>query len=570
MTPLAVGCGASLLSFDSTSSDDEYYWKHIFSEAMDTSIPSVEHEIQYSLDSYAVDIDTASTMDASNKSNGTIAFRMFAFLPYGKGIFLSRTYALDLATGTMVTLDFNDGYSGSLPKVSSPSFLMGATFMSDPTAFGQGPCYESVDLTAGDSNIIVIGDDNMEGACVCQVEDGGFKRRSERRMQDDFVCNELSSPLVEYSLTEGTVSFSLDLKGNESVAASFYYGLDPSGSDSTEYSYEAFYDTDGVNETTTLHHGIVRADIIATDPTAVAPLSVLNIDQNNLADGSLVVGGVWVDTYNNVHYSRETRIPLSEIAKYSDSLSPESGSTDESEEIHPESSLCPKGSLRNIASVSQGAFVLDVSSSYSEAYLASNAIDEDPSTQWSSKGDGDDAYITIQLPFPSNIVSVDFHTRTMGTSAQIAKYSVEAGNIFDNLEVVAKSCVVPDATKSYRCDLDLNDENDLLSGGMRNVTLVSFKVTDSSGGNTGAVGLSVYGCSVAEADLMEELNGDGVEDSVVTVDVVDVPESESVDTEKSAEAQQVVADTSSGLRTKVSNLFMCAVVYIECMFMFIL
>ena len=584
-----MGCGASLLSSSLEDSEQQqrqwsngdtnqgYYWQHIFSNMMDASIPTIDHVIEYPLDSSSVvDITTASTIDGS-KSNGTttIAFRMFAFLPYGKGIFLSRTYAFNLKNGTMYTLDFNDGYSGPLPKLSSPSFMMGAEFMSIPTAFGQGPCYESIDLTAGDSSVIVIGGDESEGACVCQVESSGFKRRTRSLMQedDDLVCNEFSAPLVQYSLSEGVVSFQLDLEGNETVASSFYYGLDPSSTSdggSADYSYDAFYDTDGKNETNTLHHGIVRADTISADPSALAPLSVLSIDENNLADGSLVVGGVWVDTHYNVHYSRETRIPLSEVVKYMPTKQPTKPPSvvDSNSLSTKESSLCPKGSLRNIASASQGAFILDVSSSYSEAFIASNAIDEDPSTQWSSKGDGDDAYITIQLPFPSNIVYVDFYTRTMGTSAQIVEYQIEAGNVFDNLEIAAESCVLPDASKSYECGLDLSDENDPQSGGMRNVTLVNFRVTASSGGNTGAVDLSVYGCSVADLELMAELNGDSdLEDSVVAEDVVNImSESESVDSEPSVDAPKAVADIiSNGLRTKLPNVFLSAVIYIVCM-----
>ena len=117
--------------------------------------------------------------------------------------------------------------------------------------------------------------------------------------------------------------------------------------------------------------------------------------------------------------------------------------------------------------------------------------------------------------------------------------------------------------------MDLSDENDPQSGGMRNVTLVNFRVTVSSGGNTGAVDLSVYGCSVADLELMAELNGDSdLEDSVVAEDVVNIimSESESVDSEPSVDAPKAVADIiSNGLRTKLPNVFLSAVIYIVCM-----
>jgi hypothetical protein len=60
---------------------------------------------------------------------------------------------------------------------------------------------------------------------------------------------------------------------------------------------------------------------------------------------------------------------------------------------------------------------------------------------------------------------------------------------------------VPDATKPYECDLDLMTDGDLNSMGVRDVTVVTFRVVDSSGGNTGAIDIGVYGCSLADEEL---------------------------------------------------------------------
>jgi hypothetical protein len=524
---------------------------------MEASVPTIDHAVTLNLNDVTsiVDIDIGSPI---NDYNSKIAFRMFAFLPYGKGVLASRTYALQLSNSTMYAIDFNDGYTGTLPKLSSPSFINDAeeNYIGDPLAFASGPCYETIDLTAGDSNVIVIGGGNEnEGACVCKPDDGGFKKSrhllSERILQDDALCNEYSSPLVNYTLNEGAVALSIELNEDEKVAASFYYGLDPTNV--TVYSYEAFYDTDGLDDndaTATLNHGIVRADAVAVDPTAKVPLNVLPIDEGKNADGSLVVGGAWIDSQFNVYYSRETRIPLSEVVEVITSEQPSTASTEASSSSSGsvrESSLCPTGSIRNIASSAQGAFILDVSSSYSESYSAFNAIDEEPSTEWSSAGDGNDAYVTIQLPFAANIVYVDFHTRTMTTSAQISEYQVEAGNMIEVLNVVAASCQVPDATKAYECDLDLSDENDPLSAGARNVTLVTFRVINSSGGNTGAVDLRVYGCSVADEILDASLNGgeNGIDEEEVGNSTADADETFDV---------QKVEDTSDGFRKKASAL----------------
>ncbi|KAL3800916.1 hypothetical protein ACHAWO_000049 [Cyclotella atomus] len=563
-TPLAVGCGASVLIADETV--DGYQWQHLFSDMMEASVPTIDHAITLNLNDITsiVDIETGSPMsDGSSK----IAFRMYAFLPYGKGVLASRTYALQLSNSTVYAIDFNDGYTGTLPKLASPSFMNDAVFMGNPLAFASGPCYETIDLTAGDSNVIVIsGGNENEGACVCKADAGGFKKTRqlllERRLQDDANCNEHSSPLVNYTLNEGAIAMSVDLNNEEKVAASFYYGLDPTNE--TQYSYEAFYDTDGLNDndaTSTLHHGIVRADAVAVAPSATVPLNDLPIAEENVADGSLVVGGVWIDSQFGVHYSRETRIPLSEVVEFivpSEQPSASNSTEASSSESVRESSLCPAESIRNVASSAQGAFILDVSSSYSERYIAFNAIDEDPSTEWSSAGDGNDAYITIQLPFAANIVYVDFHTRTMSTSAQINEYQVEAGNKIDSSNVVAASCQVTDATKAYECDLDLSDGNDPLSAGARNVTLVTFRVINSSGGNTGAIDLSVYGCSVVDEVLYASLNESETaadEESGKSTVTADETADETPDVQK-------VVDTSDGSTMKVSALFflLCALV----------
>jgi hypothetical protein len=496
---------------------------------MDASVPTINHLVSLQINedilSSLVDIDTASPIQ-TDASNPKTAFRMFAFLPYGKGVFLSRTYAISLPSEstdslTIYSVDFNDGYSGSFESYPSPSFMLRADFMGESsTAFGQGPCYESVDLWGGDSGVIVVGGDEEEetGACVCEVEDGGFRRAAvsegDFRRMEEMACSENSSPLVNYTLSEGVAAFTINFDGDD-VASSFYYGVDPSPDGDErgiDYSYEAFYDTDGFNDDDrSLHHGIVRAEAVASIPSATIPLKVLPIEDSDSVEGNLVVGGVWIDSQFIVKYSRETKIPLSDIVE-SILEEPPTASPVISDEPARESSLCPAGSVRNIALVSQGAFILDVSSSYSSTYLATNAIDGDASTEWSTSGDGNDAFITIQLPFASNIVYVELHTRTMGSSAQISEYQVEAGNREDELEVVGSSCVIPDASKSYECDLDLSDENNELSGGVEDVTLVSFRVLDSSGGNTGAVDVGVYGCSVADVELAATLDGDESEE----------------------------------------------------------
>jgi hypothetical protein len=54
-----------------------------------------------------------------------------------------------------------------------------------------------------------------------------------------------------------------------------------------------------------------------------------------------------------------------------------------------------------------------VSSEYSDAFAAALALDGDPSTAWSSRGDGDDAWLEIDLGAPTEVGSVAWVTRSM-------------------------------------------------------------------------------------------------------------------------------------------------------------
>ncbi|EED86485.1 predicted protein [Thalassiosira pseudonana CCMP1335] len=562
-TPVAVACGSSVLLTDESSqggefkyvihaptfayrfahlhallalffsiADSPYFWQHIYSESMDPSIPSVDHIVSISLDTTSlqsiVDISTqASVYDSLDESSNDVAlmsFRLFAFMPYAKGVMVSHMYALELpldivqslidgtgdSTTTSLTidaLDFSGGqstYNGDFASYSAPNFLFGL-WGEDSNAFSKGPCYESVKLSQGNSDVIVIGGSNSdEGACVCEVEDSGFRQR-ELQMSGSVFCNEYSSPLVATTLSEGVVGFQMSVANEErGVASSFHYGLtNPVVSDdgSVLYSADAFDKTNGKEGNVTMYHGLVRADEVSANPSAVVALTSFPLNTgDSSSDESLSVGGVWIDSQMKVGYSRETQISVSEMARYvSDTVEVDVTST--GDVVIRESSLCPAGSIRNLALLSEGADILEVSSFYSSVYGATKAIDGDSSTEWSSAYDGNNAFISIQLPYPSNVVYVEFHTRTMTSSAQIYEYLVEAGNEAPNNYVVASSCFVPDATKLYECDLDLMTDGDLNSMGVRDVTVVTFRVVDSSGGNTGAIDIGVYGCSLADEEL---------------------------------------------------------------------
>ena len=135
----------------------------------------------------------------------------------------------------------------------------------------------------------------------------------------------------------------------------------------------------------------------------------------------------------------------------------------------------------NLALAEKGASVAEVSSNFGggdvdSAYGANNSLDGDPSTEWSSDGDGDGAWIEIALATRTNVTSLGFWTRTMGTSAQISSFQV----VTDQGRTIGPFTVNSDATVTYfQTDFE--------------ATRLRFEVIESSGGNTGAVEIEVYG-----------------------------------------------------------------------------
>jgi hypothetical protein len=68
-----------------------------------------------------------------------------------------------------------------------------------------------------------------------------------------------------------------------------------------------------------------------------------------------------------------------------------------------------------------GAKVIAVSSQWSNAYRASNAVDGNLSTEWASDDDGDRAFITIDLGRQRKITGIAFITREMSDGSAITR-----------------------------------------------------------------------------------------------------------------------------------------------------
>lgn len=135
----------------------------------------------------------------------------------------------------------------------------------------------------------------------------------------------------------------------------------------------------------------------------------------------------------------------------------------------------------NLATLAAGAQVIDSSSTFGSGatWGPENAIDDDPRTEWSSATDGNAAFIEIELASTTAIRAVGLWTRTMGATAQIIEFRVVTGD-----GVVLGPFTLPDANQLYRFEVEAQ------------ARVVRFEVVDSSGGNTGAVEVAVFGEAV--------------------------------------------------------------------------
>jgi hypothetical protein len=118
-----------------------------------------------------------------------------------------------------------------------------------------------------------------------------------------------------------------------------------------------------------------------------------------------------------------------------------------------------------------GASITQVSSEFSAKFSAANAVDGDPGTEWSSKGDGDSAFITIDLGELLDVTAVSFRTRSMSDGTATAEtFTVEVdGTQYGPFRVGA----VPSQV-SFRG------------------RVLTYRVESSSGGNTGAIEVEAY------------------------------------------------------------------------------
>ena len=120
------------------------------------------------------------------------------------------------------------------------------------------------------------------------------------------------------------------------------------------------------------------------------------------------------------------------------------------------------------------ATVADVSSEFSSSFAAANAVDGNPATEWSSAGDGDDAWITLDLGAETDVGGVGFGSRAMSDGTAVIEsftVTVDDGRVLGPFPAGSGPAV---------------HEVDVRSRKLR------FDAVETTGGNTGATEIEVY------------------------------------------------------------------------------
>jgi hypothetical protein len=136
----------------------------------------------------------------------------------------------------------------------------------------------------------------------------------------------------------------------------------------------------------------------------------------------------------------------------------------------------------NLASPAMGSEILGFSSAFGGAgqldrWGAGSAFDDNPNTEWSSAGDGNDAWIEVRLAQRARVDGVEFFSRSMSDGSAITlafTITGDDGQVYGPFEL-------PDANSSYPFDMSIEAET------------LRFDLVDTTGGNTGVNDIVVYG-----------------------------------------------------------------------------
>jgi hypothetical protein len=136
----------------------------------------------------------------------------------------------------------------------------------------------------------------------------------------------------------------------------------------------------------------------------------------------------------------------------------------------------PRGTSALGRDVAIGAKIVAVSSQWSSAYSAANAVDGNLSTAWASNGDGDRAFITIDLGRERKITGISFIPREMSDGSAITR----------------TYAVVVDGRRRYGPFLAGSPVGPHIVPVSFTGRFLRFEVVRSTGGNTGAAEIEVF------------------------------------------------------------------------------
>ena len=139
----------------------------------------------------------------------------------------------------------------------------------------------------------------------------------------------------------------------------------------------------------------------------------------------------------------------------------------------------------NLLSIFNSAEVIGYSSAFDDAgpderWGVNAAFDDNPGTAWSSDGDGDDAWIEVEMAQRAQINRIEFRSRSMTDGSAIVEsftITTDDGSVYGPFDVPGTESV-----HEYAVDFVAKT--------------LRFDVESSTGGNTGAVDIAAFGTPV--------------------------------------------------------------------------
>ena len=143
----------------------------------------------------------------------------------------------------------------------------------------------------------------------------------------------------------------------------------------------------------------------------------------------------------------------------------------------PEADLPTSSQVDRGPNLALSATVTDVSSEFNASFAASLALDGDLATEWSTRGDGDGGFLTFDLGEATELGGFEFITRSMADGSAItSEYTVTV----DDREVLGPFPAGSPADSRFQAATTTGQ-------------VLRFDITNSTGGNTGAIEIRVFG-----------------------------------------------------------------------------